>query len=673
MINEFVDDIPFAKKGFGLATNIYTSGRTTVHVAAHGGLNAVTFYGKQCWLKHRFLKVDPEGVFMKIARVQVAIDGVMHRIEMNDTLHYPFGYTTECVLSGVKLRYELALDNNAILQRVKVLDNPERKKVTARLLMSTRSWAPAKDRLDPEWVLDKAAGTATALVTDVTDGKEEHTLIRFGSANPASFSLTETQSFKIHLNSTVPADEHVFHLVFNPGESEDVSAARIDRKLAAFAVETQNIARFKTGNPVLDSALTYSNPMTAALEVADMPGGVKASHAYWIWGWDSMVHAEALMLCGYADLVKRMLLFFKAHAHPEHGICHAFPSNRPSAATDCLPKVVQGFYAILLYHYYAATGDEETLAACLPLARQVMERANAHVAAGDPLARGWGWFPDSPMCLEQRMDDYSLINNSVYYQALRAWNELTGEMGEQTDKIKKNMCELFWDKDERFWIDSVDGKTGAQRKYYPIYGQMYVSAFALEPRRGDHKVIAAFMKEHLLAKHGIWMYPPDRPGFMADGIQLGEYFPVADRHYWNIMNAVGDSASLEDFERIITPYWQICTYPEGQTNDIVNTDPGEYEDTPGIKQAFTAKCWCCDALELHLGLRLTLNGLSFNPLGGEKDFEVHNLSVRGKVLDVRRTGAGKDAVYFLNGDKLADGFIPWTALKEHNALKIVMA
>ncbi|MFA6291379.1 MAG: hypothetical protein WC637_06320 [Victivallales bacterium] len=132
------------------------------------------------------------------------------------------------------------------------------------------------------------------------------------------------------------------------------------------------------------------------------------------------------------------------------------------------------------------------------------------------------------MCIEQRMDDFSLINNSLYFQALRAWNELTGEMRDEAERIKRNISEIFWEKEERFWVDSVDGKTWAQRKYYPIYGQMYVSAFAMEPRREDHRIIAAFMKKHLLSKYGIWMYPPDRPGFMADGIQLGEYFPVAD-------------------------------------------------------------------------------------------------------------------------------------------------
>ncbi|MFA6291380.1 MAG: hypothetical protein WC637_06325 [Victivallales bacterium] len=138
------------------------------------------------------------------------------------------------------------------------------------------------------------------------------------------------------------------------------------------------------------------------------------------------------------------------------------------------------------------------------------------------------------------------------------------------------------------------------------------------------------------------------------------------------MNATGDSASLDDFERIITAYWQICTYPEGQTNDIVNTDPSEYEDTPGIKQAFTAKCWCCDALELHLGLRLSLEGVHLNPLGGNKDFEVNNLSLRGKTLDIRRTGNGKNVLYFLKGDKLKSGFISWDMLKSHNSLKIVI-
>jgi hypothetical protein len=665
MITTYKDDLPFSEKGFGLDVNLYCAGRICASVAKHGGLTQVSYQGNQPIDRFRLLEAPESSVFTKLARVEVFVDGVPYRLCFEKTVHYPFGYASECVLGGVRLKHELILDNNVLFQRVTVLENQENKRITARMVHSSRTWNPKiARRTGPEWRPDTGTGTLNAEILDEGKTGPVGTVLRLGALQNSTFSLLETQSFKFYLNSPVPADEHVFYLAFNPTQTEDLSSERISAKIQQFEKKMENVTRFETGNPVLDSALVNANAVTADFEI-EVPGALRASPFYWVWAWDSMVHAESLILGGWSEVVKRMLFFFK-----KYDLAMQYPADFKTERS--LIPCTQLFYVVMLYHYYAMTGDKETLESCLPYARDLVESVTAKVGLDGSLALGRGLFPDYPSCLGQsETDDYAVLNNSVYFQGLRAWHELTGELGDVADKVGENFVKLFWDDSEGYWCDSVDGKTGEQRTYYPCYGQLYISPFGLDLQRDEYERTAAFMKANFLSEHGIRMLPLDRPGFMADGMQLGEFFPVTDRYYWNMMNMVGDSEAPEDFERIITAYWQICTFPEGQTNEVVNTNPAEYEDSPGLKQAFTAKPWVCDAFEVNLGLRVKLAGIYLNPIKGPQPFKVKNMVLRNhKITIERKAGAGERPVFSLNGKVLAKGFVAWDDLAAENVIAI---
>ena len=183
--------------------------------------------------------------------------------------------------------------------------------------------------------------------------------------------------------------------------------------------------------------------------------------------------------------------------------------------------------------------------------------------------------------------------------------------------------------------------------------------------------IASCRKNHFLANYGIRNLHWRSSAFMQDGVQQGEYFPVTERYYWNVMNRARDVASLQDFRRIHGSYWKILTYPEGQTLEVENADILDYyEDTPGMKQIFTAKAWLASALELWLGLEIGTDGLRFRPMNDGLPFAVRGLAVRGRRLNVTMKGAGTAATLVFNG-KPCDGFLPYAAFdRAVNTLEI---
>ena len=696
-ITEFREGMPYAERGFGVRRNFYASGRLGCQASDIANVYKVYYVGAQPFSRQCLYSAAENCTWGRCLVPQVEIDGVPYRLEFNRTVHYPFGYRSECTLAGVKFAHELVLDRNVLFRRVKVLENPEGRRVVAKASLMNSSFRSgpltlSKDRTRLAAKYDfKAEGGVKSVTVEVgatgaiafplNDRKEKP--LAFGREKQRTGEALQALRFDLAYRS--PADEFVFYLAFDRRDGEEISSARIDRVYASFAEKRRGDAVFIADDPVFANAFNFLMPWAEALDV-DGRGAIRASTTYWVWGWDAMVHAGTLAMTGRADEVKKMLRFFRAVADPVEGILHAFPTdfvaeidpkkgleNANPGGAQTLPRHVQLFYVILLNDYYQITGDEELKAELLPFAKMLVERAKAACEPGEKLPRGFGFFPDNPYAVDQRRDDVSLINNSIYCQGLRAYEELTGEGGEDAAAAEKVLVEKLWDSTEGFWADAWDVHAAKRRPHYPAYGYFYVSPFGLEVMPTEVGRLADYMQRHF--RLGLYhpMFAYGTASWCADGNQLGAYYPVTDRTYWNVMNAAGRVEALAEFRRTVSSHWSVLTYPEGQTTDVVNADPADYSDELGNKQFFAGKSWLSDALELNFGLRVRKDGLHFHALGDGHPFAVENLVFRGSKLSISLTGSGVRAKYRLNGKPLPEPFIPWSSLTAaDNRLEITL-
>ncbi len=690
-ISEWTDaDLAYARDGFGVVRNFYVNGRISAKVAAISGVFSFNYVGKQDYSKFNFININENCVFGRIFVPQVLIDDVPYRLTYHNTRHYPFGYTSECTLDGVRLAHEFVLDGNVAFRRIRVLENPQNKKVRARIVQQNNGWlSDGEDRVTTRFHVDGQ----TLQAKRVDSGVE--TTIEIGSMNEVSFprnthppkplafrKTNGVQSFLFHLTETMPSDDHLFWFAFDRKAGEDLSVARVEKVFADFNARNRRNVKFKTGNPAFDHTLNYVPALSSYYEV-DGIGGFRASPTYWVWGWDAMVHAGVLAMTGKKEEVKRMLDFFRKMADPKKGILHAYGTDfvyRPEedstapGASYTMPAIVQLFYVSLLNDYYQITGDEETLKESLPFARLLIQNAKAAVDADRFLGKGYAFFPDNPFSVDQQLNDYAVINNGIYYQGLCAWNELTGEDAALCEKVKAAFEKVFWNAREGYWCDAVTEKDLAQLPHYTIYGPLYISRFALSLKSTLYRETAAYMKKHFYMGKFLNMVDVRSASHQADGNQYGAYYPTTDRYYWNVMNAAGREDAVADFRAIVSSHGKVLTYPEGQTADVVNGEPADYSDELGNKQFFATKAWLSDALELNLGLRVTAKGLSFNPLSDGTPFAVENLSFRKSYLSVKLSGKGTLRETILNGEPCADKtFIPWSRLKEgDNTLEFVL-
>jgi hypothetical protein len=333
-----------------------------------------------------------------------------------------------------------------------------------------------------------------------------------------------------------------------------------------------------------------------------------------------------------------------------------------------MPPAVQLFWLVLLNDYVNATGDEAFKTECLGFARKLVERAKESVDKVDLLPHKYSYYPDNPYAVDQQKDDIALINCAVYWQGLCAWHELSGEGADDRDAVGRAVAAKLWNAKKGWWADAWDVANGCRREHYPLYGFFHVSPFGRDiygyAKGYSRETTADYLKHEFFMGDRLVMFGWRTNSWCADGNQLGAYYPVTDRTYWNAMNAAGRIDALADFRNIVSRHARVLTYPEGQTADVMNGNPADYSDELGNKQFFAAKGWLSDALDLWLGLRVSKDGMHSHPMNDGKPLAVRGLALRGKALDIEMAGIGTNASFSLNGEPLDGGFIAWEKLRE---------
>lgn len=709
----FKKETPFIKKGLEVSQISFSGGRTAASIANHGGLTHVNYYGAQRFRDVIFYKADAISAWAQLFRIVADIDGDNYTLDFNSTRIYPFGYSSRCKIGTTEFEHGMWLLNDAIVFSLKVRRNPSGSKIIFKLIHAdvcvrvdkpTRSW--------DDFSYDKNTGTAIAVARDTypeetirQEKTRAHlTLAQRGTAfNPetahAETMIGVVSSHGLHFHDTTerfrkfyfatdPIQDKSFMVIGfgHKGRESLLQRLEILRKNAASEVagllsdhksgmSTQPQISF--GHKTVQSLLMNVSPFLDSLKVKDLPGGMRAADSgYWIWGWDSMVYSDALGLCNDSSYLVAMLDFYRKSADPELGIFHAMTIDQRPFLSMAFPA--QCLYAVMLYYAYVFSGDRDMLSEFLPFAQWVVGKAGDADQAATGLIKGVSLYPDHPEDLEQDGNDFSVFNNSIYYQALKVMEELAAESGDKAAaagyaaKAAKTLTgfQRFYDPEKGYFYDSISSKDFSPRLHYPLYAILWVTPFAADLLNGNSVTITKFMRENFPVKHGLRILPKWDSRYMYDGSQLGMYMPVIENFHREMMKAEHDSESLSAMLENIEWFWNQLCIPEALTCEYENH--GITVDNPGRKQLFCAKAWLSMFYHVAAGVSFTIDGISFSPSDSE-DISIRNFSFRKRIIDFEITGRGWEiGSLSLNGHPVPAPFkIPYSALEGRNAIKLL--
>ncbi len=664
--------IPFFKTGLPHGQVSFSGGRIAANMGEHGGLTRIIYFGGQHLGASEFFNVgDVLSGWHKLYRLYIVIDGKMFFTTFSNTLIYPHGYTSECTLNNVKFKHSMSLLNDAIVLTCEVMKNPGNKKIQLKLVNNDGCNQVA--RPGREWqerIFDRKINALTQTVIDLTPPKKKMdeealtqqavnnqleaakavTMIGVTSISKLSCHMTPDVFRKTYLETEPFRKSCSFQIVFAPESSFNKRLLDLKGKLDAelkklesdFHMLMKERPVISVGDKTVESLFAMSGPVLESMKVKDMPGGMRAADSgYWVWGWDSMVHSDALLLWGDGQYVRDMLKFYRDTATPSHGIAHAF-------TTTCKPYMsmapaAQTLYCVMLYNYFLYTGDKKILKEYFSFSENILDRALKDAVGDSGLYGGVSLYPDYPEHLEQDGHDISVFNNGILYQALRCMATLSAQLGkkekaacfdEKAASLKKAFLLHFYDQEKGYFVDSLSSKDFSKRYHYPSYAILWLTPFAGELLDGVAKQVARFMRDNFKSSRGFSMLPKWDSRFMWDGNQLGMYMPVVERFYWQAQKQARVKVDTDWWFSHLSWFWNQLTIPEALSCEAENE--GLAVDNLGRKQAFCAKGWFSIFIHAMAGIEFQLGSpkITVSPMAS-LEMSIDNLKFRGKKLNIK--------------------------------------
>lgn len=666
---------PYTRGGLGRSACWISGGRTACSLVDHGGIEEIAWFGDQPLHRQTFFRGSFRSAYARVFRAQLLVGDRTWTLGVGDGVVHPSGWSGRMRIpeAGVEIELAVVCENNALIQAVRVLRNPHRHLIGMRLMLrdylriqlERRSWSP--------WVLKDGAAVCT--VTDQPAPKQD---AGHGELNAGQLAFTYPDSNDPRTTLIgVVGDGKVAMRAYRsqlrsfeiaPGRRSAIGLALVfAANSAAYRAERAHYRRgvataawatmvewgtTERGAPrpqgLSPEVTSFAQQVPALVRGAmpgDLPGAMRASYnSYWVWGWDTLVHAHTYLLNGIDDLIAPALNLYARTAHPAYGIGHSFDKRMRPLLTQ--PQTAQGLFAIAAWQLWALRGDLESARRHWPFIVRWLAKCRAHPAR-DGLFVGMALIPDFPQDAGEDGDDLSPFNNSVMYQACRCIEGLAGALGDAataasaatvTMAMRVGFARRLWDSRRGFWNDSVKASTFARRPSYPAHALIWVTPFCRE-LVNDAEAAAAFAERHLRMAGGIRPYPTWDPAFNADGNQLAQHYaPGQDPLYLRLMAMTGRQKRLREWLSWKDQFWGNLTVPEGVTVEAENDGP-ERPDLPGGRQMFAVKAWSDGLFGAILGITVDPGGLTVEP-GLDGPLSWHGIPAFGRRLTVQVSGAG---------------------------------
>ena len=653
----FLTDPPVAEQGVPFPLTVFSGGRLSVDLAAHGGITEIRFFGKQKISDIALFRADPLSAFCQLFRPYADFgDHDQYFLEFENTAFYPFGYDSECVFHGIRFRHRFTVLNDALLFE---LETDAAETPFALKLGLTGAAAPVR-KPTREWkrfAPDPDKSFAFASFTDTHDGNSRQTWLVAGSAGKLNFSATHHDIQKDYLSTPASHGYAALAIVFG---SEKESAVSRFRELAgniAESAETERktyretlsrSTRLQSGFPILDSFVSNQPEILRSLAVKDLSGAYCASNTgYWVWGWDGMVHADAVMLSGDWENIRSRLAFYRNTADPVHGIFHAIDPQGGILATMAPPA--QTIYCIMLFQYWLFSRDLEAIREFYPFATSLLKRVEPEVVGETGLYRGHGLYPDFPEDLGQDGNDISSLNNSILYQAFRCMAELAPRIGlsdealrwsSRADALRRGFRSHLYDPEKHAFYDSISAGTLEPRKFYPVYAVLAMTPYASELAEGIEMELAQYLYENLRQRRGVSMFDRKDDIFYSDGNQLGFYCPATERFYRRLIRLLPHEDTLLP---LIEQEWGTLQISEATSCEAVNM--GITPDRPGKKQMYSVTAYYAMIAEILCGIDFMPSGIVFHdPARAIGGWKLKQLRFGRGTLHLEFRGEGRKIV-----------------------------
>ena len=585
--------------------------------------------------------------------------GVNFTPDFQNSKVYPFGIESDWLLDGEVFKQKvMAIDESVVIQ----LSTPQKLPADYHFKLDFNKLFGVLEgnqhRKWIEWNFDKAENLLTGGFSESANNDSVTFSCSLGADFLVSFSQSKINT-KYYLDSPVleSGKTYTFFINFGSGKNELVKKNRmwcnqLKSKIASQYDRYQNVSerspRLVSPFSELDSQMSLFPMYFEALKVKDYPGAIRANtNRYWVWGWDGITNSSSTAYWGDVQHLKNMLDFYEKTADPEKGIAHAY--SHDMSIGEIAPIPAQCMYITLLQLYFDQTKDISVLTKHYPFARKIFNLALSTEVNNLGMSKGLSLFPDFRALIDETGNDLSTLNNSVLYCAARSIDRLSSIVGDTetqvkaesiSNKIEKNFTGIFYDKEQKYIVSSVDATTLEQRKTYHISSLRWENNYYADLIQQMSGESLSFFEKNLICKAGVRETPVWDKSFDLDANQLSDWWPVTDESFIRLCNQNNRGDLLEKWVGWLHYWYENLTAPES-VECYLNTDNPATPDrcNPDSWQAFTMRTWFQGIIHGLVGVDADAGGITFYPYNG-KEMKLSGWHYLDKTFDFDIKGSG---------------------------------
>ncbi|MCU0644661.1 MAG: hypothetical protein MUC94_10405 [bacterium] len=381
---------------------------------------------------------------------------------------------------------------------------------------------------------------------------------------------------------------------------------------------------------------------------------------YWIWAWDNLVTAPAMLRWGDRAFVQRMANFINSHRDIDGAIPGRWTrqfepmDSRGIGAMDFL-------FSELVLSLFAETKDAMIIRSNYTALAHAFHFLKSRCDENG-LFPSFGMYPDLPYKMGRTENFYVAIDQGAWYCLCRNLEKMAFQIGDiptanqakvMASKIEKSFLPTFWDAERGFICDSFDPVKKNRLQSFPIFSLLFLeSPFGSQLLKNQVEKAADFIELHLLGDNGMKMTPAWDRNHNSEPAMSG-WYPHWDLPAIKLLARAGKWSAIQKWLNLV----EECYVQLGYCPEFLSTKYQRPELWHHHGAAWNLNCaagWYQALLHSIIGIAFDPGGITCHPAPLIPEASLKKLIFRNNSWEIQKSGQG-DFISWLeiDGEKLA--------------------
>lgn len=367
---------------------------------------------------------------------------------------------------------------------------------------------------------------------------------------------------------------------------------------------------------------------------------------YWIWAWDNLVTAPAMLRWGDCAFVQRMANFINSHRDLDGDIPGRWTrqfepmDSRGIGAMDFL-------FSELVLSLFSETQDSMIIRSNYTALVHAFNYLKSRCDENG-LFPSFGMYPDIPYKMGRTEHFYVAIDQGAWYGFCRNIEKLALIIGDvptaneamvMAGKIENSFLPTFWNDEQGFVCDSFDPIHKNQLKSFPIFSLLFLeSPFGFQLLKDRVGKAAEFIEQHLLGDNGLKMTPVWDRNHLSEPAMSG-WYPHWDFPAIKLLARAGKWSAIQKWLNLV----EECYTELGYCPEFLSTKYQRPELWQHHGAAWNLNCaagWYNALIHSIIGIAFDSGGITCHPVPIAPGASIKKLIFRNGRWNIQKTGEG---------------------------------